>query len=217
MSDLDPFEHLSRFTDEVRKPQRRTVSLEEAARYLRKSRRTLQRWCARGIFPGAYRTPGGHWRISVLKHVGLIKARASGYSRMSWEQRFGLAPGAYADRIDLALAGLDENDIRTGEIPENHDAYNEVYGFDRYDRLNQGVKTTGMKIESTFRGRETSLILLLPPILRSLCADGHKVTIANVSRRLGISRSHFYRRAAQVPGGLEKVQQFLARLEGILL
>jgi|GEM_PF-5757008 len=133
---------------------------------------------------------------------------------MSWEQRFGLDRGAHAARIDLALAGLDENDIRTGEIPENHYGYNEVYGFDRYDRLNQGAKTTGMKIESSFRGKETSLILLLPPILRSLCADGHKVTIANVSRRLGISRSHFYRRAAQVPGGLEKVQQILAQQEG---
>ena len=210
MSELDRLEGLFRFTDEIRKPQRRTASLEDAARYLGKSRRTLQRWCARGIFPGAYRTPGGHWRISVVLHVGSIEARASGYSRMSWEQRFGLDRGAHADRIDLALAGLDENDIRTGEIPENHDAYNEVYGFDRYDRLKQGAKTVGMKIESNFRGKETSLVLLLPPIARSLCADGHKVTITNVSRKLGISRSHFYRRAAQVPGGLETVQRILS-------
>jgi hypothetical protein len=27
------------------------------------SRRTFERWCARGDVPGAYRTRGGHWRI----------------------------------------------------------------------------------------------------------------------------------------------------------
>src|SRR6266545_8100691 len=35
--------------------------------YLRKrfgiSRRTFERWCARGDVPGAYRTRGGHWRV----------------------------------------------------------------------------------------------------------------------------------------------------------
>src|SRR6266516_4303123 len=27
------------------------------------SRRTVQRWCAAGKVPGAYRTKGGHWRV----------------------------------------------------------------------------------------------------------------------------------------------------------
>ncbi|PWT82948.1 MAG: hypothetical protein C5B58_07325 [Acidobacteria bacterium] len=27
------------------------------------SRRTFERWCARGDVPGAYRTRGGHWRV----------------------------------------------------------------------------------------------------------------------------------------------------------
>jgi hypothetical protein len=30
---------------------------------MRVSRRTVQRWCAAGKVPGAYRTKGGHWRV----------------------------------------------------------------------------------------------------------------------------------------------------------
>lgn len=34
-----------------------------AAKRLGVCRKTVTRWCASGVFPGAIRTEGGHWRI----------------------------------------------------------------------------------------------------------------------------------------------------------
>jgi len=38
-------------------------SLRLAALHFQKDVRTIRRWCARGVFPTAKRTAGGHWRI----------------------------------------------------------------------------------------------------------------------------------------------------------
>jgi len=38
-------------------------TLSQIAPFIEKDSRTLRRWCQAGVVPGAYQTPGGHWRI----------------------------------------------------------------------------------------------------------------------------------------------------------
>lgn len=42
-----------------------TYTSQEAAEILGVSSQTIRRWCEQGLFKGAYRTHGGHWRIPV--------------------------------------------------------------------------------------------------------------------------------------------------------
>lgn len=37
----------------------------DVARIFRVDPKTVSRWAAAGKFPGAFRTPGGHWRFPV--------------------------------------------------------------------------------------------------------------------------------------------------------
>lgn len=51
----------------------RELSLAEASRVLRCSRRTLRARFERGDFPTVYRTDGGQWRITLLGlRMGLL-------------------------------------------------------------------------------------------------------------------------------------------------
>lgn len=39
------------------------LSTGEVGRALRVAPATVKRWCEQGLVEGAFRTPGGHWRI----------------------------------------------------------------------------------------------------------------------------------------------------------
>lgn len=40
------------------------LTLTQAALILHVDRRTIQNWCRAGKVPGAFQTPGGHWRVA---------------------------------------------------------------------------------------------------------------------------------------------------------
>ena len=46
---------------------------EEVARLLGVNARTIKRWAESGKLPGAFRTPGGHWRVPAAT-VAVIAA-----------------------------------------------------------------------------------------------------------------------------------------------
>ena len=41
-----------------------SITVTEAAALIHVDRRTLSNWCRAGKVPGAFQTPGGHWRVS---------------------------------------------------------------------------------------------------------------------------------------------------------
>lgn len=56
------------------RPRRSMTSGEAAALLGVSSRNTVKNWLEGGFFPGAYKTPGGHWRF-LRDEVESVKAR----------------------------------------------------------------------------------------------------------------------------------------------
>jgi excisionase family DNA binding protein len=50
---------------------------EEVARLLGVNARTIKRWAESGKLPGAFRTPGGHWRVPVSAVEAVTRPQAS--------------------------------------------------------------------------------------------------------------------------------------------
>lgn len=44
---------------------KKLLTADEVAALFKVTRRTVARWANRGRFPGAVRTPGGHWRFPI--------------------------------------------------------------------------------------------------------------------------------------------------------
>lgn len=214
MSEVDYLAVLDQYLGPYVRRRRRVNAIWNLARSLGKSRRTIQRWCEKGLIPGAIRTKGGHWRIPDDTDPKVVMAAANGFSRRSWEDRVGLPTGAHADRIDMALKGLELEDFNNDQVPPNHEGWRIYYGFERYDALASGAeKSTGILLTRRYAGRSTNLVLVLLPAVRALRADGKRVTISALAGKLGISRSQFYRRAAKVKGGVKFIHQILLGID----
>jgi|GEM_PF-3816364 len=77
--------------------------LTKIAPFIEKDARTLRRWCEAGLVPGAYRSEGGHWRISgkslqdVIRGILAVKPK---FSRRRSENAYpsGLGVKIYRDQ-----------------------------------------------------------------------------------------------------------------------
>lgn len=74
--------------------------LTKIAPFIEKDARTLRRWCEAGLVPGAYRSAGGHWRISgktLQEVISGILAEKPKFSRRRSENAYpsGLGVNIY--------------------------------------------------------------------------------------------------------------------------
>src|SRR4029453_6287431 len=169
--------------------------------YLRKnfgiSRRTFERWCARGDVPGAYRTRGGHWR--VRKYAKAMVARATNHRFKTRREIIREAiitypyffldkslPDEWQVKLSFAAYGITEADIRDTKFKERDP---EKYGL-LWDtslpfwcpRYHEAIKK---------RPLQTAAYLLRH-------FHERKVTRAAVARALGVSVRTLYRRYGQL-------------------
>lgn len=76
--------------------KRPAKSLEWLARRLRKTARTVRRYCENGLVPGAFRTPKGHWRVNYnLQLVEAVRRAIEKFERNSKNK-----PGYVAKRAN---------------------------------------------------------------------------------------------------------------------
>jgi len=188
--------------------------LPELRGYLRHhfgiSRRTFERWCARGDVPGAYRTRGGHWRVrkpswATVKTWIMDLWRSKAQTRRDRVKRailnYPLPPGPReppperqlaARKLWLAGYGISEEDIRDLNLkerdPEKHHILWEKSPTPSVPRrFWEAVNDPqGAPAIAAFMMRLT----------------GSKVTRATLARSLGVSAATLYRRY-----GKEKISE----------
>lgn len=167
------------------------------------SRRTFERWCARGDVPGAYRTRGGHWRVrkpawATVKSVLFRRAKtrrdevwraiidypfnlsnfypsARDIARDRAEARFSIAAYGGCTEKDVWDINLDERDPEKCRFLWNTPAK-------RHPRALEAMNSPLFALR--FAAYEMRL-------------NGQKVTSASLARELGVSVSTLYRRYGQ--------------------
>jgi hypothetical protein len=90
--------------------------LPEVAELARKDARTLRRWCIAGVVPGAWKSPGGHWRIkaeSLENAAGLAMRGARDFSRKRNPQKKTIGgkpvPAEMLARVEAMKRNLRKN------------------------------------------------------------------------------------------------------------
>lgn len=76
--------------------------LSKVAPFIEKDARTLRRWCEAGLVPGAYRSEGGHWRISgesLQDVIRVILEKKPKFSRQRLEN-------AYPSGLGISRLGM---------------------------------------------------------------------------------------------------------------
>jgi AraC-like DNA-binding protein len=157
-------------------------SLPELAKRLEKSPRTIRRWCDRGLVPGAYRTPGGHWRIAD-------------------------APADLAKTASEAAKGFSRKRARKGPIQKIEARINQrAKDIQRLLRPHLGpAKAVLEKLGDQRKSPESRRLLFEIPIHSpTICTQGiaslmistgeFEPSAQSIANKLGVSRRTVYRR-----------------------
>lgn len=179
----------------------RTRGLQWAAVVFDKDERTIRRWCERGVFPGAFRTAGGHWRIParVVEEVrqrhpsGLGRGARTLWGTQKWKQL-----KHFLDELDRAggdimswigaIQGIDPSEVPNPEKIVDHVLRARSQGKDELARL----YTAAVQIHSSKpQGRVTTAKL----------ASALRVHTATLYRRYGAGQIRKAIRLAEAPRG----------------
>lgn len=179
----------------------RMHGLQWAALVFDKDQRTIRRWCERGVFPGAFRTAGGHWRIParVVEEVrqknpsGLGRGARTLWGTQKWKQL-----KHFLDELDRvggdimswigAIQGNDPSEVPNPEKIMDHVLRARSQGKDEVARL----YTAAVQIHSSNpNGRVTTAKL----------ASALHTHTATLYRRYGAGQIRRAIRLAEAPRG----------------
>jgi len=174
------------------------------------SRRTFERWCARGDVPGAYRTRGGHWRVrkpswATVKTWMMDQLRTKAQTRR--------------DRVKRAIVSYPLPRATRESPPEQQLAARKLQ-LAAYEITEEDVRDLNLKERDPEKHHilwEKSPPPPIPPWAWKAATDprhasaiaafmmrlnGSKVTGATLARALGMSVATLYRRY-----GKEKISE----------
>lgn len=173
-------------------------SLAWLARALKKDKRTIRRYCERGLIPGAYRTTGNHWRVKQTnKRKVLIQVRQaiSSFSR----KRKTLSEERKAQRLE----NLNDRIWKAHVANLLAGRYALKGNFESLPEASQRQIKSGVE-------KETNQILLNVAALR-ISDRGEAATQEELANELGITK---YRLLRIFPRrSLKRAKEFIARLE----
>jgi hypothetical protein len=185
----------------VNKKRPNWVSPAHLARFQDCDERTVREWCKKGDIPEAYKTPGGHWRISMPlsgKTRDLLHRRSSDWP---FEKGKGDMQGEWAPDIaeHLIIAGWYQRCLEQGSPMPPITELEDPFCDDVFEQSTDPIVLKARAIHDEIMQRLHNKKYIRDLLLTGWVCDfwrkkKRRPTVAEIAEWMGLSKTAWYRR-----------------------